>query len=135
MKQRKKLENASFGAVDVHVGKRIKILRKLRGMKQTTLGEAIGLSFQQIQKYETGANRIGASRLFQFSQVFDVPVSCFFDDMPPELRKHNPTDVPERDIFRSPEASEVARIYYQIPDKSVRHSFRNLAKALVTKGA
>ena len=49
MKQRKKLENASFGAVDVHVGKRIKFLRKLRGMNQTTLGEAVGLSFQQIQ--------------------------------------------------------------------------------------
>lgn len=135
MKQRKKFENASFGAVDVHVGKRIKLLRKLRGMKQTTLGEAVGVSIQQIQKYETVANRIGASRLFQFSQLFDVPVSCFFDDMPPELENHNPTDVPERDIFRSPEANEVTRIYYQISDKSVRHSFRNLAKALVTKGA
>jgi transcriptional regulator with XRE-family HTH domain len=134
MKPRKKRESAAFALVDVHVGKRIKILRKLRGMNQTKLGEAVGLSFQQIQKYETGANRIGASRLFEFSQVFDVPVSCFFDDMPPELGNHNSTETPERDVFRSPDAAEVARIYYSIPDKSVRHSFRNLVKAMVAKG-
>ena len=135
MKQRKKRESAAFAVVDVHVGKRIKILRKLRGMNQSKLGESVGLSFQQIQKYETGANRISASRLFEFSQVFDVPVSCFFDDMPPELGNHNATGVPERDVFRSSEATEVARIYYQIQNKSVRHSFRNLVKSVVTKGS
>src|ERR1700759_1086976 len=67
--------------VDVHVGSRVRLRRTLLGMSQEKLGEAIGLTFQQVQKYERGANRIGASRLFDLSRVLDVPVSFFFDDM------------------------------------------------------
>src|SRR5215212_933479 len=67
--------------IDIRVGARLRLRRTLLGMSQEKLGEAIGLTFQQVQKYERGANRIGASRLFDLSRVLDVPVSFFFDDM------------------------------------------------------
>ena len=67
--------------VDVHVGKRIRQRRWLTGMTQQKLAELVGIKFQQIQKYETGANRVSASRLWDMSQILDVPVSYFFDDM------------------------------------------------------
>ena len=68
--------------IDVHVGKRLRLRRTLLGMSQERLGERLGLTFQQVQKYERGANRIGSSRLFELGQILDVPVSFFFDDMP-----------------------------------------------------
>ncbi len=68
--------------VDIHVGARMRQRRTLLGMTQTTLADALGISFQQVQKYENGTNRIGASRLFDLSRVLDVPVEYFFDDMP-----------------------------------------------------
>src|SRR6266567_5359493 len=70
---------------DSHVGARVRLRRTLLGMSQEKLGNAIGLTFQQVQKYERGANRIGASRLFDLSRVLDVPVAFFFDDMPETL--------------------------------------------------
>src|SRR5690242_3673604 len=71
--------------IDVHVGSRIRLRRTLLGMSQERLGEALGLTFQQVQKYERGVNRVGASRLFDLSRVLDVPISFFFDDMPENL--------------------------------------------------
>ena len=71
--------------VDVHVGSRVRSRRKMLGMSAVKLGAAIELSFQQVQKNERGTSRIGASRLYQLSKVLDVPVSYFFDDMPPEI--------------------------------------------------
>jgi transcriptional regulator with XRE-family HTH domain len=68
-------------AVDAHVGGRIKLRRSLLGMSQVKLGQAIGLTFQQVQKYERGTNRVGASKLWQLSQVLDVPISFFFDGL------------------------------------------------------
>src|SRR3954471_2732243 len=68
--------------VDVHVGARMRQRRTLLGMSQEKLGTAVGLTFQQIQKYERGSNRIGSSRLFEFAKVLDVPVNYFFDEMP-----------------------------------------------------
>lgn len=73
--------SAAAGPVDVHVGNRIRLRRTLLGLSQEKLGEALGLTFQQIQKYERGANRVGASRLYDLSQVLDVPIGFFFDDM------------------------------------------------------
>src|ERR1700730_6493983 len=70
--------------VDLHVGSRVRLRRTLLGMSQEKLGNAVGLTFQQIQKYERGANRIGASRLYDMSRVLDVPVQFFFDEMPAE---------------------------------------------------
>lgn len=94
---------AAAGPVDVHVGNRIRLRRTLLGLSQEKLGEALGLTFQQIQKYERGANRVGASRLYDLARVLDVPIGFFFDDMQdgtpnlrlpllpplgPDLRKH-----------------------------------------------
>ncbi|MBL4800741.1 MAG: helix-turn-helix transcriptional regulator [Emcibacter sp.] len=83
--------------VDIHVGSRVRLRRTLLGMSQDKLGKALSLTFQQIQKYERGANRIGSSKLYKLSQVLDVPVSFFFDDMPEEITGH-PNNKP-RDIF------------------------------------
>src|ERR1700757_1455901 len=71
--------------IDIHVGSRIRLRRTLLGMSQERLGESLSLTFQQVQKYERGLNRVGASRLFDLSRVLDVPVSFFFDDMPDSL--------------------------------------------------
>ena len=71
--------------IDVHVGARVRLRRTLLGMSQEKLGHAIGLTFQQVQKYERGANRVGASRLYHLSRVLDVPVSYFFDEMDPAV--------------------------------------------------
>src|SRR5579872_2802569 len=69
--------------IDVHVGSRVRLRRNMLGLSQEKLGEAIGLTFQQVQKYERGANRVGASRLHELSRVLDVPVVFFFDAMDP----------------------------------------------------
>src|ERR1700734_248682 len=66
--------------IDIHVGSRIRLRRTLLGMSQEKLGDALGLTFQQVQKYERGTNRIGASRLYHLSRVLDVPVEFFFED-------------------------------------------------------
>src|SRR5271163_1017965 len=71
--------------IDVHVSSRIRLRRTLMGMSQERLGECLGLTFQQVQKYERGVNRVGASRLYDLSRVLDVPISFFFDDMPDSL--------------------------------------------------
>ncbi len=68
--------------VDVHVGARIRLRRTLLGMSQERLGDALGLTFQQVQKYERGVNRVGASRLFDLSRILDVPISFFYDNQP-----------------------------------------------------
>ena len=77
--------------IDVHVGTRVRLRRTLLGMSQEKLGESLGLTFQQVQKYERGANRIGASRLFDLSRVLDVPVSFFFDDMSDAIKAQTPS--------------------------------------------
>ena len=76
--------------VDVHVGARLRVRRTLSGVSQTTLGDAIGITFQQMQKYENGTNRISASRLFDLSRVLDVPIQYFFDDMPTAVAASSP---------------------------------------------
>ena len=68
--------------IDIHVGKRLRLRRTLLGMSQERLGELLGLTFQQVQKYERGVNRIGSSRLFELGQILDVPIAFFFDDLP-----------------------------------------------------
>ncbi len=76
--------------IDVHVGARLRQRRTLLGMNQTDLGDALGLTFQQVQKYERGTNRISASRLFYLRGVLDVPVEFFFDDMPTAVAASSP---------------------------------------------
>src|SRR3954467_15416405 len=77
--------------IDIHVGTRIRLRRTLLGLSQEKLGEAIGLTFQQVQKYERGANRVGSSRIFDLSRVLDVPISYFFDEMPNAVQDKSPS--------------------------------------------
>ena len=74
--------------IDVHVGSRLKMRRKLLSMSQGEIGNNLGLTFQQIQKYEKGANRIGSSRLLKLSKILDVPVEYFFEEMPDHVEQH-----------------------------------------------
>jgi len=90
---RGRLEDGAPNPVDVHVGARMRLRRTLLGISQEKLGEAIGLTFQQIQKYERGTNRISASRLFDLARVLDVPISFFFDDMPDAAAASSPSAV------------------------------------------
>ncbi len=130
---------AKIGPIDVHVGARLRVRRKLLGMSQTTLGEAIGLTFQQVQKYENGANRISASRLFDLLRVLDVPLEYFFDDMPPEVAASSPAqgggkaNKPpgyELDPMTEQETLELVRAYYKISDPQVRKRLYELTKAM-----
>ncbi|MBS1018503.1 helix-turn-helix domain-containing protein [Gluconobacter cerinus] len=84
---------SAAGPVDVHVGNRIRLRRTLMGLSQEKLGEALGLTFQQIQKYERGANRVGASRLYDLARVLDVPIGFFFDDMQDAAPKTAPAPI------------------------------------------
>src|ERR1700746_100348 len=83
--RRRRQKSDGPNPTDVHVGARVRWRRTLLGMSQEKLGEAIGLTFQQVQKYERGANRVGASRLYDLSQVLDVPVSYFFEEISPAV--------------------------------------------------
>ncbi|MHA6325717.1 helix-turn-helix domain-containing protein [Roseivivax sp. CAU 1753] len=118
--------------VDVHVGKRIRHRRWLVGMTQQQLAEKVGIKFQQIQKYETGANRVSASRLWDIADALDVPVSCFFEgiDEPEAKPEGDGTtyNVP-RDILGDKEALDLVRSYYAIPENQRRRLFE-LARVL-----
>jgi transcriptional regulator with XRE-family HTH domain len=125
--------------VDVHVGSRVRLRRTLLGMSQEKLGEAIGLTFQQVQKYERGANRVGASRLFDLSRVLDVPVGFFFDEMPEDVAASSPAQRPGRtkpapeqelDPMVKRETLELVRAYYKIDEPSVRKRLFEMTKAL-----
>ena len=125
--------------IDVHVGSRVRLRRTLLGMSQEKLGEALGLTFQQVQKYERGANRVGASRLYDLSRVLDVPVSYFFDDMNDETMAASPRhmvrateDPPESEeaILAQRETLELVRAYTRIKDPNVRRQVQELARTL-----
>jgi transcriptional regulator with XRE-family HTH domain len=122
--------------VDIHVGARVRLRRTLLGMTQTKLGDALGLTFQQVQKNERGTNRIGSSRLFLLSKILDVPVSFFFDDMAPEVAAGDDGFSSaaqasiETDSLARRETLELVRAYYKIPNPIVRKRLFNLVKAL-----
>jgi transcriptional regulator with XRE-family HTH domain len=120
---------------DIHVGARVRLRRTLLGMSQEKLGEAIGLTFQQVQKYERGANRVGASRLYDLSRVLEVPVSFFFEEMstPANDKRAGLAEGTERyesDPMLKRETLELVRAYYKITDPQVRRRLFDLAKAL-----
>jgi len=144
--------------IDVHVGGRIRLRRSLMGMSQERLGEALGLTFQQVQKYERGANRVGASRLFDLSRILEVPVGFFFDDLPAGLSNPmagattpavngfaeaqesfgsapaTPSSFApqsgEAALFSRRETIELVRAYYRIPDGDVRKKVLDLIRTM-----
>ncbi|MEO9819110.1 MAG: helix-turn-helix transcriptional regulator [Paracoccaceae bacterium] len=122
--------------VDVHVGKRIRQRRWLIGMTQQTLADMVGIKFQQIQKYETGANRVSASRLWDIGEAMGVPASFFFEGMvtseglaledPQSSERANSMPA---DLMADKEAMELVRSYYSIPENQRRRLFE-LARVL-----
>jgi len=130
--------------VDVHVGARLRLRRNLMGMSQEQLGKACGLTFQQIQKYERGANRMGSSRLYQFAKLLDVPVSYFFDDVRMERNAVQPmlgfaekeqaslegSVVADSEMMHRRETLELIRAYYRITDPKTRRKVYELIKSM-----
>lgn len=122
--------------IDVHVGSRVRLRRMLVGMSQEKLGDNLGLTFQQVQKYEKGANRIGASRLFQISQILGVPVQFFFDDMPGGTGGEAPgfSDGDQApyvmDFVSSAEGLQLNRAFTKIDKPAVRRKLLELVKSL-----
>ncbi len=114
------------------------------GMTQMKLGEALGLTFQQVQKNEWGTNRIGSSRLYQLSEILNVPVSYFFDDMPPEVAGERPgrpggmTEAQgaayEADTLAKRETLQLVRAYYRIKSDKARKRIFELTKAIAKAG-
>ena len=135
-KRRKTGPKVGPNPIDIHVGARLKLRRHLMGISQTQLGDAVGLTFQQVQKYERGSNRVGCSRLFEFSKILTVPISYFFDDMPKEISGKNPVNLGNadndnaNDPLKSPETKELAEAYYRIPNPKVRKEVFELFKEI-----
>ena len=122
--------------IDVHVGSRVRLRRTMLGISQERLGEHLGITFQQIQKYEKGANRIGASRLQQISGVLNTPVSFFFEDapgmVPPTAAGFAETESTNYvvDFLSSSEGLQLNRAFVKIKDAKVRRKIVEMVKAL-----
>lgn len=130
-----------YHPVDVHVGNRLRQRRSLLGMSQTALAKTVGLTFQQVQKYERGANRMGASRLFEFAAVLDVPVAYFFDELPAgaahaRMPKGSADPVramharPELDTLSQRETLRLVRAYYEVRPDAVRQKLLGFIRGL-----
>lgn len=114
--------------IDVHVGKRIRMRRLLLGMNQETLANALCLTFQQVQKYEGGANRVSASRLAAIAEVLSIPVPFFFGEL-----DHAEATAEERAMraqMERPETIDLIRYFYAIPDAQVQGQFLDLVKSV-----
>ena len=130
--------------IDVHVGKRIRLRRTLLGISQVALAEAIGLTFQQIQKYEKGSNRVSSSRLMDMANVLDVSVPYFFEEMGADVQNQTPAmlmnakKLPdgggEKDPMARRETLELVRAYYRIADPTVRKRLAELVKTVAKGG-
>lgn len=116
---------------DLHVGARVRVRRMELGVSQTGLGDRVGVTFQQIQKYEKGANRIGASRLQAIANVLDVPISYFFPDQESGgANDAKPAEV--LDLLGTPGALDLLRDFARIPDRSARRALSVMARSLAT---
>ena len=126
--------------IDAHVGSRLRLRRTLLGMSQEKLGRALGLTFQQVQKYERGTNRIGAGRLYRLGEILEVPVAFFYDDMPDDVQAaaqqvtgfaetgqehYEPVEEAARR-----ETLELVRAYYRIRPEEKRLRMFDLVKAV-----
>src|SRR5690349_12334264 len=120
--------------VDTHVGGRVRLRRMMQGMSQEKLGESLGITFQQIQKYEKGTNRIGASRLQHIAQVLEVPVSFFFEDAPGSstevgFAESRPAAF-VTDFLTSTEGLQLNKAFVRIKDTKVRRRIVELVRAV-----
>jgi transcriptional regulator with XRE-family HTH domain len=121
--------------VDKHVGSKLRARRTKLGMSQSILAEALGLTFQQVQKYEKGVNRIGAGRLQQIAQILQMPVESFFEGLPHERgQRRVPTDVPDvqyvADYLATADGLQLTKAFMKIPNAKLRRSIVNLVEQL-----
>jgi transcriptional regulator with XRE-family HTH domain len=125
--------------IDTHVGSRVRLRRMMLGMSQEKLGEHLGITFQQIQKYEKGTNRIGASRLQHIARVLTVPVAFFFEDAPatPGGTESPPTGMAEEnttsyvvDFLSSSEGIQLNKAFVRIKDPKVRRRVIDLVRSM-----
>ena len=122
--------------VDVHVGTRIRLRRKTLKMSQEQLGEQLGITFQQVQKYERGTNRVGASRLWGISKVLQVPVQFFYDGLPDAVDGGDNPQPPEiYEFINSTDGVQLAHAVSQIKNRSVRRQILELARSLAEQEA
>ena len=123
--------------IDIHVGSRIRLRRTMLGMSQEKLGESLGITFQQIQKYEKGTNRVGASRLQNISSILNVPVSFFFEDAPGDSASGGMAEAASSnyvvDFLSSSEGLQLNRAFVKIGDPKVRRKIVDLVKALAAE--
>lgn len=124
------------GSLDEHIGTRLRQRRALLGMTQEKLAEAVGITFQQVQKYENGANRISAGRLFEFSTILDIPVDYFYDGAKGGKKAAGLAENGQaafegpEDIMQRKETLELIRVYYSIQSPKLRKDLFNLVKSM-----
>jgi transcriptional regulator with XRE-family HTH domain len=120
--------------VDRHVGSRVRMRRIMLGMSQEKLGEGLGLTFQQIQKYEKGTNRIGASRIYQISEILQVPVSFLFEGSPGSAAAKNFDEAPSAayvaDFLATSEGLALIRAFTRIPDIKLRRAIVDMVELI-----
>ncbi len=117
--------------IDIHVGQRVRARRKMLGLSQTQLGQELGVTFQQVQKYERGTNRIGSSRLFRMSTTLDVPVAYFFEGAETKMPGYaSANEAMSEGVFEREETQELVDAYYRIADPRIRKKVLGLARLL-----
>ncbi len=142
---RGRIDDNEPNPVDVHVGKRIRLRRTILHITQQQMAKMLGLTFQQVQKYEKGMNRVGASRLWDISRVLEVPMGFFFEDMDDKVAQKSPRMLysddyryaveegvrsADEDPMKKQETLELVRAYYKIPNRAVAKNLFNLIVAL-----
>jgi transcriptional regulator with XRE-family HTH domain len=126
--------------VDIHVGKRLRSRRTILGMSQEDIGSAVGITFQQVQKYERGLNRMGSSRLYEFATLLSVSISYFFEDFAEGI-KHNANILDdgqftfEHETLSNKEVMTLVRSYHAITDQKIRKKILSLVRAIATSEA
>jgi transcriptional regulator with XRE-family HTH domain len=115
--------------VDAHVGSRIRLRRRILGMSQENLGEAIGVTYQQVQKYEQGVNRVSAGMLWRIGQVLDAPVPFFFEDV--VASETQQPAVADDQVMMRRETLELVRAYYRITDPALRRVLVQVARSII----
>lgn len=134
-----KLTRDEVREIDQHVGRRLRQRRIMMDYSQTFLAEQVGLSFQQFQKYEKGANRISASKLHEFAQILDVPVSYFFEEMPTKIKAASQATDPaieeDENPFTEPEVREFVQAYQKVTSPNLRKSIFQAVKAVAKSSA
>jgi transcriptional regulator with XRE-family HTH domain len=121
--------------IDGQVGNRVRIRRMLIGMSQEKLGDLLGLTFQQVQKYEKGINRIGAGRLFEIARILDVPIDFFYDGVGTTSDGHGEASAPVMEFVSSTEGLQLSLAFMKIRDPKVRKRVLDLVKSLVEEEA